>query len=197
MKTKNIIIAIGVILLSHMSYLTSSFAQDIHFSQFYMSPLTQNPALAGASYGIEGQINYKDQWRSLGSPFKTTAASVNASFQRKKKAKAFFAGGVNFFSDKAGDSKMGTTQVNATAACHVILDRYNKLGGGLQVGFAQRSVDYTNLTWGNQFDGKAYNSALSSREIGGVPNYSYADVGAGVVWSYSKTSGRDNVLGND
>ena len=198
MKTKNIIIILGVILISHISYLTSCFAQpDIHFSQFYMSPLTENPALAGASYGIEGQINYKDQWKSLGTPYKTTAASVNASFQRKKKAKAFVAGGLNFFSDKAGDSKMGTTQINLTGACHVSLDRYNKIGGGLQVGFAQRSVDYTNLTWGNQFDGKAYNSGLSSREVPGVPSYSYADVGAGVVWSYSKTTGRDNVLGND
>lgn len=197
MKTKYIIRAIGVILISQFSSITSSLAQDIHFSQFYMTPLTTNPALAGAIHGMEAQLNYKDQWRSLGAPYKTTGASADMSFQRKKKAKAFFAAGINFFSDKSGDSKMGTTQANVTGACHVVIDRYNKLGAGIQIGFAQRSVDYSALQWGNQFDGKAYNSSWGSLETPGVPSYSYADVGTGMVWSYSNTTGKENVMGNN
>ena len=38
-------------------------AQDIHFSQFYMSPLTLNPATAGAYKDINVTTNYRDQWR--------------------------------------------------------------------------------------------------------------------------------------
>lgn len=197
MKTKSIIIGLGVILISHISCLTSSYAQDIHFSQFYMAPFTQNPAFAGAKYGMSAQVNYKEQWKSIGSPYKTVAASYDISFQNKKKVKAFYAAGLNFFSDKAGDSKMGTTQANLCGAAHVYIDRYTKFGGGIQIGFAQRSADYTNLQWGNQFDGKNYDASLSSRENLGVSSYSYPDVAAGVVWTYNNSAGMKRVVENN
>lgn len=174
------------------------FAQDIHFSQFYMAPLTQNPGYAGAIYGMEANANYKEQWRSLGSPYKTIAASYSLSLQKKKRAKGYFALGLNFFSDKAGDSKMGTTQANLTAAGHVYINRYMKFGGGLQVGFAQRSIDYTPLTWGNQFNGVAYDPNLSSREnLPAAASAMYPDVSAGVVYSYNNTAGMRRVTDNN
>jgi type IX secretion system PorP/SprF family membrane protein len=175
----------------------NAFAQDIHFSQFYNSPLTQNPAFAGALYDQEAQINYKEQWKSIGSPYKTIAASYDLSFQKQKKSKSFFAAGINFYSDKAGDSKMGTTQVNLTGAAHVYINRFNKLGGGLQIGFAQRSVNYSALQFGNQYDGSEYNAALSSRETIGSSAISYPDVAAGVVWTYDNTTGLRRVVANN
>lgn len=197
MKTKNIIRVLGVILISHISCLTSSFAQDIHFSQFYMSPFTQNPAFTGAVYGMSAQVNYKEQWKSVGTPYKTIAAAYDVSFQRKKKAKAFYAAGINFFSDKAGDSNMGTTQANLSGAAHVYMDRYTKIGAGLQIGYAQRSIDYTALQWGNQFDGQAYNPALSSRETNTSTAFAYPDVAAGVVWTYNNSAGMRRVVENN
>lgn len=186
-----------LILLSPFGRTGMSFAQDIHFSQFYMSPFTQNPAFTGALYGMSAQVNYKEQWKSVGTPYKTIAAAYDVSFQKKKKAKAFYAAGINFFSDKAGDSKMGTTQANLSGACQVYIDRYTKVGGGLQVGYAQRSVDYTELQWGNQFDGMAYNPSLSSRENLGAASYSYPDVAAGVVWTYNNSAGMKRVVENN
>lgn len=174
-----------------------SFGQDIHFSQFYMSPFTLNPAFAGAVYGMAAQVNYKDQWKSVGTPYKTYAASYDISFQKSKNAKAFFAAGINFFSDKAGDSKMGTTQANLVGACHVYIDRYTKIGGGLQIGYAQRSIDYTALQWGNQFDGTYYNPSLNSHESQGSSSYAYPDVAAGVVWTYNNLAGMKRVVENN
>lgn len=197
MKTKNIIRVLGVILISHISCLTSSFAQDIHFSQFYMSPFTQNPSFSGAVYGMSAHVNYKEQWKSVGTPYKTIAAAYDVSFQRKKKTKAFYAAGINFFSDKAGDSKMGTTQANIAGACHVYIDRYTKIGGGIQVGYAQRSVDYAALQWGNQFDGTAYNSSLASRENIPATSFAYPDVAAGVLWTYNNSAGMRRVVENN
>lgn len=173
-------------------------AQDIHFSQFYMSPLTQNPALAGAVFGMEANVNYKEQWRSVSAPYKTLAASYSMGFQKKKKAKGFFAAGVNFFNDKAGDSKMGTTQANISGAGHVYLNRYSKFGGGLQIGFAQRSIDYTSLTWGNQYDGKQYNPGLSNREnLPAGASKMYPDVAAGVVYTYDNNASFKRVADNN
>jgi type IX secretion system PorP/SprF family membrane protein len=197
LKPKVIFFSVIVNIIFYILPITCAFAQDIHFSQFYMSPFTQNPAFTGAVYGMSAQVNYKEQWKSVGTPYKTIAAAYDVSFQRKKKAKAFYAAGINFFSDKAGDSNMGTTQANLSGACHVYMDRFTKIGAGLQIGYAQRSVDYTALQWGNQFDGQAYNPALSSRETNTSTAFAYPDVAAGVVWTYNNSAGMRRVVENN
>lgn len=92
---------------------------------------------------------------------------------------------------------MGTTQANLSGSCQVYIDRYTKFGGGLQVGYAQRSIDYTALQWGNQFDGQAYNSSLSSRENTTSNSYAYPDVAAGVIWTYNNSAGMKRVVENN
>jgi Type IX secretion system membrane protein PorP/SprF len=54
-----------------------AFAQDLHFSQFFNSPLTTNPANTG--FIPEGDyrlgINYRNQWSSIMTlPYKTMSA---------------------------------------------------------------------------------------------------------------------------
>lgn len=176
----------------------SSFSQDIHFSQFYLAPLQQNPAMAGANYGIEATINYKDQWRVLGAPYKTFGMTYDMRFEPHgmTNTNGFFAGGINVVADKAGDSKMGTTQGNLNFAYHVKLQKYHTLGLGMQAGFFQRSIDYTHLQWGSQYDGTAYNGSLSSGESYGTMAFSKFDMGAGIVWSYNNTAGDIHVTDN-
>jgi len=170
-------------------------AQDIHFSQFYLSPLTQNPALSGAQHDMRAVVNYKNQWQSIGSPYRTTGFSYDLGLNRKKGGKGFFAAGVNFFSDRAGDAKMGTAQGNLSLAYHVRMGGNSTLGGGLQAGFAQRSITGSALQWGNQYDGSMYNAALPSNEPGAA-NFSYLDLGGGVLWNYDNRSGSSMVTDN-
>lgn len=171
------------------------FAQDIHFSQFYMSPLTQNPALAGAIFEKQALINYKNQWGSITNPYKTFAASFDMRLNKETK-KSFWAAGINFFNDKAGDSQMGTLQANLSVAYHVHLNEYNTLGAGFQGGFVQRSINFSSLQSGSQYDGKSYNPLLPIGETGFKPSYTYADMAAGIVWTYNNTSGAINVTDN-
>jgi type IX secretion system PorP/SprF family membrane protein len=165
-------------------------AQDIHFSQFYMSPLTLNPGLAGVNYKFEAIVNYKDQWRGVAVPYKTFAASIDSRIRKKENRNSFWAGGINAFSDRAGDAKMGTFQANLTAAYHIGIAQYHRLGVGLQGGIAQRSINFSALKWSNQYDPyNGYNPDLPSGEPGTVSSYSYGDLGVGLVWSYNNTSG--------
>src|SRR3990167_3665820 len=115
MKIKSYYYLLPILLCFSMA----SISQDIHFSQFSMSPLTLNPSLSGALNDLEININYRDQWRSVASPYKTFGVGSNLKISKKKSSKGFWAGGVNFFSDKAGDSKMGTTQGNISLAYHI------------------------------------------------------------------------------
>ena len=62
--------------------------QDVHFTFPEYSPLSLNPALAGANYAIEGNVNYRNQWSSLGVPYKTTAASFLARINSRKIGRA-------------------------------------------------------------------------------------------------------------
>jgi type IX secretion system PorP/SprF family membrane protein len=172
-----------------------SSAQDIHFSQFYLSPQMQNPALVGSGHDMQALLNYKDQWRSVASPYKTIAASFDMKLNKKNKKKGFCAAGVSFFSDRAGDSKMGITQANFSFAYHVHVNDKNTLGGAMTAGFAQRSINYSNLQWANQFDGFSYNSGLSTGETQGSNSFTYPDIGAGILWAYRKSE--KYMTGND
>lgn len=172
-------------------------AQDIHFSQYWTQPMSQNPALVGVNFDFAVNLAYKDQWRQIGSPYKTFGASVESKLNKRAIDRGFFAAGVNFFSDKAGDSQMGTSQGNIALAYHLNIAPHHYLGLGLMGGFAQRSIDYTHLTWGNQYDGTNYNSNLGSGENFGADAFTHADFAAGLVWSWNNTDGLINVTDNN
>ncbi|HTA81856.1 MAG TPA: PorP/SprF family type IX secretion system membrane protein [Bacteroidia bacterium] len=173
-------------------------AQDIHYSQFYMDPLQQNPALAGADHDLEANLNYKNQWSSVAVPYKTIAASYDMRLSKPKtNKKGFWAAGINFYSDNSGDAQLTTTQVNLIAAYHVLTGQYSQLGMGVMGGYAQRSINYSQLQWGNQYDGMEYNAALPTGEPAGANNsVSYIDDAAGLEWTYDNTSGGINVTDN-
>ena len=193
---KTIKIVSVIVALAAMFLANSVKAQDIHFSQFYMNPLQQNPAMAGAVHGMEANINYKDQWRAVGAPYKTFALGYHMRYEKKRSQKGFMAGGVNFFHDRAGDSKMGTGHGNLHLAYHVKLNEHNRLGGGASVGYFQRSIDYTNLKWATQFDGTSYNSSLQPGIGAGQSSFTRVDVGAGLAWVYNNKTGDIKVTDN-
>ena len=56
----------------------TGFCQDPHFSQFFVSPLTLNPAYTGkfnGEYRFSG--NYKKQWPTINNAFTTSTAAID------------------------------------------------------------------------------------------------------------------------
>jgi type IX secretion system PorP/SprF family membrane protein len=146
-----------------------------------------NPSLAGAFNGSFRAItNYRDQWNSITTPYKTFAISTDMGFFKKKVSSGFLGVGISFLSDKAGDSELGLNQANLSLAYHVQVSGYNTLSAGVQCGYAQRSINFAKLTWDNQYDGNGYDPALSSNENNMSNNLSYVDLGAGLQWTYVK-----------
>lgn len=182
-----------IILMVSRFYFSQS--QDIHFSQFWMAPLLQNPSLAGAVNDMQAVLNYKDQWRSVASPYKTVNISFDMRLSNTNAKKGFWAAGINVFNDKAGDAKMGTTQGNLSFAYHVKLNKKSTLGCGLMGGFGQRSINFSSLQWGSQYDGSSFNAALPNNESAGSSSITYPEIGAGAVWAYKK--GEAYITGND
>jgi len=160
-------------------------AQDIHFSQFFYAPLFLNPSLTGVYGGNHrGILNYKDQWRSVASPYKTFAASYDTRFMYTKNDQ--FGVGASFYNDAAGDLKMGMTQFNMLASYQKQLTPEMGFSFGLRGGLGQTSLkgDVALQQWGNQYDGTVYNPNLPSGEVNAIDNFMYGDFSAGALWQY-------------
>ncbi len=184
---KNWILLICTILTSMQSGLK---AQDVHFSHAEFSPLTLNPALAGALSPMQGIANYRSQWRSVATPYKTIAASFDARFNEKKRdKKGIIAGGLNFFNDQSGDLKIVTNNVNVNLAYHLMIDRNSTIGLGLYTGFGQRSINPSAGRWGSQYVNGAYDASAAPGEVFNNASFTYLDAGTGLVYTYKKNAG--------
>ena len=161
-------------------------AQDIHFSQFNETPQLLNPGATGVYSGyIRAIANYKNQWAAMGNAFNTVASSVDMPLFDKNEKKAHLGVGLNFFSDKAGDSKFGLTQVNLCIAGILPVDaKGSKLSMGVSIGGAQHKATLAGLQWGSQYDGAGFNTAMSTNEALGVNSFTYFDLGAGLFYQY-------------
>lgn len=62
------------IVLLFFGILSSTDAQDFHFSQFYAAPLHLNPAFAGSTELSRVGANYRKQWPGLGYDFNSYSA---------------------------------------------------------------------------------------------------------------------------
>lgn len=72
-------------------------AQDVHFSGMDFSPLTLNPAMAGANYDLQANVNYRTQWNTVATPFQTMAASADMRLNaNKRNSSGHLAAGVNY-----------------------------------------------------------------------------------------------------
>ena len=158
-------------------------AQDIHFSQYYNSPLTTNPALTGVSGGdIRFGGLYRSQWNSANSPFRTAVVSADKKFYTQAHPTWWLSAGANVFYDRAGDANMENTNVQLSGSFTRMLDRHNFMTVGVGVGFGQRNFDFGNLTFDDQWDGAVFDPNRTINESFDDTNLMYPDVGVGFNW---------------
>lgn len=178
-------IYIGLILIA-----ASANAQDIHFSQFYESPLLLNPAAAGSSAGnFRFVVNYKNQWKSVINPYKTTAMAFDSHVYLDKRHQGSSIGyGFTLYNDKAGSSKVTTNQASLDLAYHLQVSRASNLSAGVKVGFFQRAINTTDLKWDSQYDGKNYDASLPTGENAYFSSFMKFDLAAGLLYNYYNRS---------
>ena len=166
----------------------SAQAQDIHFSQFYMSPLNLNPAFTGVM-NCNGRVsgNYRNQWASIlkNNAFSTFSASYDQKIPVGRSD--YFGAGITLWRDQAGSLGFGTMQARLSGSYS------KKMGGyrgkahyfviGAEGGYSQRSIDFTKAQWGNQYNGSGgHDAGLSHYEDWSREQFGFMDVGAGLLW---------------
>ena len=173
------------VLLSCCLLLTLSrgLAQDVHFGQFFNAPLVIDPANAGDIDGDQrAALIHREQWRSMGAPFRTDAFSYDLPLLRGKLGGGRYLGaGMNVFSDRAGAARFGDTQANISLAYAIRSGDASSLVFGVQGGYGQRSASFDGLRWDSQYNGAGYDPDLPTNEA--IPNASarFVDLGAGAM----------------
>lgn len=168
-------------------------AQDIHWSQFNDNPLFQNPGNAGLFNGdVRFVGNYRDQWRSVTAPFKTTNVTVDSKLYNHREVGY----GLMVFHDVAGDGNFRTIEAQANLSYQLKLsaDSTHTLRGGLNIGMNHRQLNFDQFYFDNQYDGIQYNPALSTGELLTSDSKTNLSIGVGAVYQYYQNA-RFNIIG--
>ncbi|MBW8049579.1 MAG: type IX secretion system membrane protein PorP/SprF [Cytophagales bacterium] len=162
------------------------FCQDIHLSQFYFSPLNVNPALTGAIEGeLRGILNYRNQWRGFASPFVTMSFSADMTFLGDELGEDWVGAGLVILKDKAGTGNLTNLKFMLSGSYFKWINKWNYLSGGVQAGFVQRKLDYSQLTFNEQWDPNTGNLGPDNGEgINDTKSFSHLDVHTGLLWSF-------------
>lgn len=162
-------------------------AQDLHFSQFFNSPLTTNPANTGfipdADYRIG--IHYRNQYsRIMNVPYKTMSVFGDAQLFRDKFENGWLGLGGVLLHDVAGSGSLTSTKGYVSVAYHQMLGLSSLLTAGFNVGYASKRIDQSKLTFPDQFDGKFFDNTLPTSVILNNSSVGYFDMQAGMNYAY-------------
>jgi len=169
----------------------SLHAQDLHFSQWFNSPLTTNPANTGfipdADYRLGA--NYRNQWSSIMSePYKTMSIFGDAQVLRNRMQFGWLGLGGVILHDVAGSGNLTTTEVYGSVAYHQMLGYSSLLTLGFNTGWVNKRINSANLKFPDQFDGKFFDNTLPTSVVLDVPNVNFFDMHVGMNYAFFPNS---------
>ncbi len=161
------------------------FAQDLHFSQFFNSPLSTNPANTGfiptSDYRIG--MNYRDQWSTIPIPYTTTSIWGDAQFLRDRIPGGWMGLGGLILQDVAGSGNLKSTKIYTSVAYHQMLGNTGLLSAGFNLGYAGKQLNISKFTFDNQWNGKFFDGNVPSGEVFQNSSIGYFDMQAGLNYS--------------
>ncbi len=151
-------------------------AQDVHYSQFFNSPLNLSPGLTGVFNGNQRyHLNYKNQWNN---PVGYNSFDLGADFKFDKcgTKNSYFALGGLLNYDRAGDLGLQHFGFNVLASYTLGLTDNLKLTPGLNAGFVARSYGWQDAlypTTDGSFTPENLNTSTSYFDLSGGLNFRY------------------------
>ena len=141
-----------LIFLVSTTFVTSIFAQDPVFSQFYANKMYLNPAFTGFHLGTVANINYRSQWAGVRkgySKFETKSVGVSTILP------CYNSGfGLIYTEDVRGEGQLKAQKAGFSYAYQYVNDndRHNtsQLGMGFRVSYNWQSFVKENLVFSDQ-----------------------------------------------
>jgi len=164
-------------------------AQDPYYSQYFMSPMTLNPALIGKGVSdMRVMTNRKSQWWGSGTAaaFTNTSISFEKRLADSKTKDNQLAVGVMLLSDASNSGLLKNNYISLGFAYNLVLDKEKKslFGVGLSSTYSNRILDQTLFQTQSQFGSMGFNRSIPSYDPINFLNKTYIEVNAGVHYSY-------------
>ena len=180
-----VVTRIGVLIFMVISMHIS--AQDIHFTQFYMSPLNLNPALTGVMNCKTRMVaNYRNQWSAVLSANAYNTYSVSYDQKIPVGREDYFGIGGSIWGDVAGESRFGTTQGRVSLSYSKKMAGYRKKASYLVLGadaaLTNRGISNQDLRWPTQITSEGFDPTIEPGESLEDLNFLYGDLSAGFLW---------------
>ncbi|RYU95601.1 PorP/SprF family type IX secretion system membrane protein [Emticicia agri] len=164
----------------------NSLAQDPQFSQFYAAPLYQNPAFAGGAYAPRLIANYRNQWPSIDANFVTASFSFDHYIEKLNSGIGILA-----TNDSQGPARIKSTEFSAIYSYQVRINEENFLRLGVQGTYANKTLNYLGLTFGDQYTNSGYTGLPTDdpliRDPRNIRPIQYIDYSAGALFYNSKS----------
>jgi type IX secretion system PorP/SprF family membrane protein len=182
---KILFLCAGILFLSN-----EGFSQDLHFSQYFNNPLLTNPANTGfipdADYRLGA--SYRNQYSNIMAvPYQTMSIFGDAQAFRNQIETGWLGLGGVIEHDVAGTGSLTSTQAYASVAYHQELGLSSLLTAGFNLGWVNKRIDQSKLTFPDQFDGKFFDVSLPTSVVLQNNNISYFDLQVGMNYAYFPT----------
>lgn len=162
-------------------------AQDLHFSQYFNNPLLVNPANTGFAPDVDWRLgaSYRNQYSSLtANPYKTMSAWGDAQLFNDRFDNGWVGIGGAVLRDVAGAGNLSSTRAFGAVAYHQLLGLKSLLSAGFNIGYISKKVDFTKLTFNNQWNGKFFDITIPSNENFAYSQVGYFDLQAGLNYAF-------------
>jgi type IX secretion system PorP/SprF family membrane protein len=166
-------------------------SQDLHYSQFMNSPLLTNPANTGFIPDGDYRLgaNYRNQWASVSAfPYKTMSVYGDVQTMQNTDNTGWLGVGGLILRDVAGTGALTSTKIYASAAYHQMVDAGSLVSLGFNVGWANKRINTTDLTFPSQWNGRFFDvHQISVAPKLDANNINYLDIQVGGNYAYFPT----------
>lgn len=164
----------------------TAMAQDPHFTQYFTSPLTLNPALTGLTQcDLRVAANYRTQWGSVSpNPYVTGTASFDMAAMRLNNGDAFGVGLLALY-DRSGLGGLQNISIGLSVAYHKAFgaEKQHTISLGAQGVLVQKNLDFNKLKFEDQFDVSTGGTPYNTSEVFGNADLTYPDFNVGLMYS--------------
>ena len=170
-------------------------AQDPHFSQFFSSPLTLNPAFTGlfdGDFRVAG--NFRNQWPTINNAFTTATASVDFSVLKNRLPENDRWGvGMLGLNDQSANKILNNSHYSISTAYHKGLDEngYHQLTIGFQGTFTSKVLDVSGADFEDELTALGFTGVTSEVFSNQRVAINYFDLHTGILYS-GTTNGENN-----
>lgn len=186
------------------------YAQDPHFTQFYNSPLTVNPAYTGvfntigSTTNIRVLSNYRSQWNNSLSPYTTGTLQFDSKLGSQVDGNVIqntFNLGLLGMYDQSLNGAFKSSYIMGTGSLHIPVGvsrnngfyGYTKsIGLGFGAAYGNRRVDLSQISFSQQFSSGGFDLTLPNGEVGLNNLKPFLSLNAGLLYQSKSGNDREN-----